>query len=338
MTGPNTPLRVESLRGAGRDGVATRRTRLPPDVRELHRAVLHAFLATGHAPHRSELPAPGGTGLDEALQQLRDVDLVHLGADGRVVAAYPFSGQPTAHTVQLDDGHMVHAMCAIDALGIPLMTGRDAVIASADPDDGHPIRVERRGDVWRWAPDETAVLLAQASGSGPAADCLCPAVTFHTSRRRAAAHLHRRPALTGVVLDQAQALDVARSSFGSLLAADSHDAAPRSTGAEPTMTVEMLHTEGCPNAADYLPRLRQLVARTGVSEPVRVRVVPGHDEAQRERFLGSPTVRVNGRDVDPAADERRDYGLSCRLYAGPDGLRGTPPDEWVLAMLRPSPA
>ncbi len=47
-----------------------------------------------------------------------------------------------------------------------------------------------------------------------------------------------------------------------------------------------------------------------------------------------PAVRIDGRDVDPGADERRDYGLSCRLYAGPSGLSGAPPDSWVLEMLR----
>ena len=96
----------------------------------------------------------------------------------------------------------------------------------------------------------------------------------------------------------------------------------------------MLHTEGCPNAADYLPRLRRLVADAGVSDPVRVRMIAGPEEAQRERFLGSPTIRVEGRDVDPGADTRRDYGLSCRLYVGPSGVSGTPPDGWLLALLR----
>ena len=104
------------------------------------------------------------------------------------------------------------------------------------------------------------------------------------------------------------------------------------------MTVEMLHTDSCPNAAAYLPRLRQLLADAGLAEPVRVRLITGPDQAHRERFLGSPTIRINGRDVDPDAAERADYGLSCRLYLGPDGLRGTPPDEWVLARLRPEQA
>lgn len=100
------------------------------------------------------------------------------------------------------------------------------------------------------------------------------------------------------------------------------------------MTIELLHTEECPNAATYLPRLRQLVADAGVTEPVQLRLIADPTQAQREEFLGSPTVRIDGRDVDPGADERRDYGLSCRLYAGPSGLSGAPPDSWVLEMLR----
>jgi hypothetical protein len=104
------------------------------------------------------------------------------------------------------------------------------------------------------------------------------------------------------------------------------------------MTIEMLHTEACPNAAEYLPRLQQLVADAGVTESVRVRLISDPAEARRERFLGSPTVRIDGRDVDPSAEQRQDYGLSCRLYTGPDGLRGTPPDEWVLRLLPSHPA
>jgi hypothetical protein len=321
-TTPGRPLRIESLRD--QDGVAARQAGLSAAVRELHRGVLRAFLVTGQAPHRDDVPV-GGAGRDEAFRALGVVDLVHFDTDGRVAVAYPFSGRPTGHTVRLDGGPVLHAMCAIDALGIPLMTGRDGVIVSADPGDGHPIRVERRGETWRWMPVCTAVLLAQGSGRGAAGDCLCPTITFHTSRDRAEDHLRGRPELTGVVLDQAQALDDAGRSFGPLLAPDG-------------MLVEMLHTEGCPNAIEYLPRLRELVAGAGIAQPVRVRVVTTPEQALRERFLGSPTIRVDGRDVDPTAGQRRDYGLSCRLYTGPDGLRGTPPDEWVLALLRPDPA
>jgi hypothetical protein len=59
------------------------------------------------------------------------------------------------------------------------------------------------------------------------------------------------------------------------------------------------------------------------------------DAAARRAFLGSPTLRVEGVDVDPGADERTDYGLKCRLHPIAEGLAGTPPEEWVLnALLR----
>jgi hypothetical protein len=59
-------------------------------------------------------------------------DLAHFDADGSVAVAYPFSGRPTSHRV-LIDGHSVHAMCAIDALGIAPMFDRTSVVSSRDP-------------------------------------------------------------------------------------------------------------------------------------------------------------------------------------------------------------
>ena len=54
----------------------------------------------------------------------------------------------------------------------------------------------------------------------------------------------------------------------------------------------------------------------------------------RERFLGSSTLRVDGVDIDPGAGERTDYGLKCRLYPTEEGLRGAPPDVWVIHALQ----
>jgi len=44
------------------------------------------------------------------------------------------------------------------------------------------------------------------------------------------------------------------------------------------------------------------------------------EDAVSKRFLGSPTVLVNGVDIDPHAHDRTDYGLSCRVYHGMDGV------------------
>lgn len=47
------------------------------------------------------------------------------------------------------------------------------------------------------------------------------------------------------------------------------------------------------------------------------------------RFLGSPTIRIGGRDVDPHTEERTDYGLSCRVFRTEAGIAGQPDERWL---------
>lgn len=82
-----------------------------------------------------------------------------------------------------------------------------------------------------------------------------------------------------------------------------------------------------------MPRLRDLMAQLGVHAPIALHRVESVQAAEREHFLGSPTLRIDGRDVDPTASERTDFGLKCRLYPSADGLRGTVPDEFIIAAL-----
>jgi len=82
-----------------------------------------------------------------------------------------------------------------------------------------------------------------------------------------------------------------------------------------------------------MPRLRELMAQAGVDARIELKRVESVAAAERERFLGSPTVRVDGKDVDPTAGERTDFGLKCRLYPSPNGLRGMVPDEFVVAAI-----
>ena len=99
------------------------------------------------------------------------------------------------------------------------------------------------------------------------------------------------------------------------------------------MKVELLYFDGCPSYERLLPRLRELVAEVDPSVEVELRRVETIEEAERERFLGSPTVRVDGRDVDPGADQRGDFGMKCRLYNAADGSGPLPPDSWVTEAL-----
>ena len=80
---------------------------------------------------------------------------------------------------------------------------------------------------------------------------------------------------------------------------------------EAIVRLEVLHFDGCPSHEALMPRLRRLRAQVGVDAPVELRRVESVEAAERERFLGSPTLRVDGQDVDPSAGERTDFGLKC---------------------------
>lgn len=98
------------------------------------------------------------------------------------------------------------------------------------------------------------------------------------------------------------------------------------------MRVEMVFFDGCPSHERLLPRVRELADEAGAE--VVLRRVATSEEAERERFLGSPTVRVDGRDVDPGASERTDYGLKCRIYRSEElGQSPLPPEQWIRAAL-----
>lgn len=100
------------------------------------------------------------------------------------------------------------------------------------------------------------------------------------------------------------------------------------------MRIELLYFDGCPNHEAFLPHLRELLSRERRTEEVRLRRVESPEHAERERFLGSPTLRIDGRDVEPGAAERGDFGLQCRLYRTEGGVSGAPHDDWIVQALR----
>lgn len=100
------------------------------------------------------------------------------------------------------------------------------------------------------------------------------------------------------------------------------------------MKIELLYFDGCPNHEPLLRRLRSLLAAEGIDEQVQLLRVESVEDAERQRFLGSPTVRIDGQDVDPKAQERHDFGLKCRLYRSDEGSSGVPPERWITEAIR----
>jgi len=205
-------------------GVKHRQAGLPAPLRRFHRRLLAHLVAHAGPPGPSTVGRIAGElGLDptEALAGLAGADLIHTDpATGLITVAYPFSGRPTLHRVTLAGGPTVSAMCAVDALGIPQMTGRDGQVSSADPASGQPITVEVSGGAWRWQPATAVVLVAAATVAGgcdPVADCCCPYINFHADPDHARRYLQAHPGMAGELLSQAHAVEAAGRVFGGLL-------------------------------------------------------------------------------------------------------------------------
>jgi hypothetical protein len=95
-------------------------------------------------------------------------------------------------------------------------------------------------------------------------------------------------------------------------------AGPRSKSTSVAHTIELYYWEGCPSYPEALALLQSVIAERGLNVEVGLREVKTDDEAVVLRFPGSPTIRVDGRDVDPVGAAGRP-ALNCRIYRLPDG-------------------
>ena len=84
------------------------------------------------------------------------------------------------------------------------------------------------------------------------------------------------------------------------------------------MRIELLYWDGCPSYPEAAELLEDVLRQRGIGADVERREVKTHEEAVSLRFPGSPTIRIDGRDVDPDG-ARAEPALSCRIYRLPDG-------------------
>ena len=101
----------------------------------------------------------------------------------------------------------------------------------------------------------------------------------------------------------------------------------------PTL-VEVLTVAGCPQRDAAIALVHRACAELGSIAEIRVIDIPDQQAAEQARFLGSPTIRVDGRDVDPDADRDAECICSCRIYQGQHGPSGLPDEAWVHQALQ----
>jgi hypothetical protein len=91
------------------------------------------------------------------------------------------------------------------------------------------------------------------------------------------------------------------------------------------MRVELLWWDGCPSHPEAREDLERVLLEEGVESAVDMVEIEDDEQARRERFPGSPTIRLDGEDAVPA-DPGEPFSLTCRVYKLRDGRVSATPD------------
>jgi hypothetical protein len=97
------------------------------------------------------------------------------------------------------------------------------------------------------------------------------------------------------------------------------------------MKIDLYYFDGCPSWQPGLENLRSALALEEARAEINLVNIRSDEDAQRLRFLGSPSFVVDGEDLWP--ESREEYHLSCRIYMTPAGFRGAPTVEMLRGKL-----
>lgn len=113
--------------------------------------------------------------------------------------------------------------------------------------------------------------------------------------------------------------------------------APSSTSSQTDRSpirIELFYFDGCPNVHDAQLNLAAAVAESGIQAEVKLTTVTTDEEAAATQFLGSPSVRVEGFDVELFEDSQTEYSLRCRRYAVDGSVQGFPSKQMIRSAIQ----
>ena len=99
------------------------------------------------------------------------------------------------------------------------------------------------------------------------------------------------------------------------------------------MKVEILYFSGCPNHVPAVERVREVLRQEGALADMIEVEVKDLATAEKIGFLGSPSIRIDGQDVEPAVRGIDGFGMMCRTYVDRGQRSGVPPQEWIRTAL-----
>jgi hypothetical protein len=100
------------------------------------------------------------------------------------------------------------------------------------------------------------------------------------------------------------------------------------------MKIEILYLAGCPNHRPAVTRVADILRQETVSADLVEIEVKDAATAQQVEFLGSPSIRIDGRDVEVSARSSPAFGFGCRIYLDEGERAGVPPETWIRAAVQ----
>ena len=99
--------------------------------------------------------------------------------------------------------------------------------------------------------------------------------------------------------------------------------------------IEVLYVQDCPHYPETLALVERVRAELGIDAQLRTTLIDDQTVADQARFPGSPTVRIDGHDVEPGSEPTTEYTVGCRLYRLEHRFAGQPEERWIReALLR----
>jgi hypothetical protein len=95
------------------------------------------------------------------------------------------------------------------------------------------------------------------------------------------------------------------------------------------MKIQFLWFAGCPSHDIALDRLASALDQEGVTPEIEIVEIKTEQQAEKYRFIGSPTIRIDGADIDPPGQEAL-YRLTCRTYITKDGRFSPVPSDQLI--------
>ncbi len=95
------------------------------------------------------------------------------------------------------------------------------------------------------------------------------------------------------------------------------------------MKIRFLYFKDCPHTKPTLNLLKKILKEKEIEEKIKIIEIESEEEARKYRFLGSPTIQINGWDIEKGRGKNL-HVFGCRVYKTEDGYSGVPPTEMII--------